>query len=437
MNQVLFEVAIILLLLVANGVFAMAEIAVVSSRRGRLRQMAVSDSRAKAASELAESPNSFLATVQVGITLVGIFAGAFGGATLASKLAPCIATWSAVAPYADKIAFAIVVVAITYLSLVIGELVPKRLGLSNPEGVAMFIAKPMQRLSRLVSPVITFLSVSTDALLRAFGFRAKDQANITEDEVKMLMQEGLRAGAFNRVESHIVHSALELDKLSVRDLMTPRPKIIWLNANEPHEIIWHKIVVSAHSNFPVYEGNRDNVVGIVSVKAIYANLAQNISIKLRDLAVTPLVVPASQTAVQLLETLKQHRQHTALVSDEFGSIVGLVTLHDIMEAVLGDLPSQDQRSRPAANKRPDGSWLVDGMIPIEEVEAALPGLKFTGNRTSDYQTLAGFVVKQFGRIPKEGETFESQGYIFEVLDMDAHRVDKVLITQVTPREMIL
>jgi putative hemolysin len=378
--------------------------------------------------ELAESPNSFLATVQVGITLVGIFAGAFGGATLAAKLTPFIATWSPVAPYADKIAFGIVVVAITYLSLVIGELVPKRVGLSNPEGIAMLIARPMQRLSRLVSPVIKFLSVSTDALLRVFGFRANDVVNITEDEVKMLMQEGLRAGAFNRVESHIVHSALELDKLSVRDLMTPRPKIIWLNADEPHETIWHKIVVSGHSNFPVYEGNRDNVIGVVSVKAIYANVAQGISVKLRDLAVKPLVVPASQTAVQLLETFKQHRQHTALVSDEFGSIVGLVTLHDIMEAILGDLPSQDQRSRPAATKRPDGSWLVDGMISIEEVEAVLPGVKFNGERTTDYQTLAGFIVKQFGRIPKEGETFETQGFVFEVLDMDAHRVDKVLIT---------
>jgi putative hemolysin len=426
MNQVLFEVAVIILLLLANGVFAMAEIAVVSARRGRLRQLAINDPRAKVALELAESPNSFLATVQVGITLVGIFAGAFGGATLAAKLTPFIATWSPVAPYADKIAFGIVVVAITYLSLVIGELVPKRVGLSNPEGIAMLIARPMQRLSRLVSPVIKFLSVSTDALLRVFGFRANDVVNITEDEVKMLMQEGLRAGAFNRVESHIVHSALELDKLSVRDLMTPRPKIIWLNADEPHETIWHKIVVSGHSNFPVYEGNRDNVIGVVSVKAIYANVAQGISVKLRDLAVKPLVVPASQTAVQLLETFKQHRQHTALVSDEFGSIVGLVTLHDIMEAILGDLPSQDQRSRPAATKRPDGSWLVDGMIPIEEIEAALPGVKFTGDRTTDYQTLAGFVVKQFGRIPKEGETFEMQGYVFEVLDMDGHRVDKLL-----------
>jgi putative hemolysin len=434
MNQLVIEIAVIFLLLLANGVFAMAEIAVVSARRGRLRQLAIGDARAKAALELAETPNSFLATVQVGITLVGIFAGAFGGATLAAKLAPFIAAWSPLAPYADKIAFGVVVMAITYLSLVIGELVPKRLGLSNPEGIAMAIARPMQRLSRLVSPVVKFLSVSTDALLRVFGFRVKEEANITEDEVKMLMQEGLRAGAFNRVESHIVHSALELDKLSVRDLMTPRPKIIWLNADEPHETIWHKIVVSGHSIFPVYEGNRDNVTGIVSVKAIYANLAQAITIKLRDLVVKPLIVPASQTAVQLLETFKQNRQHTALVSDEFGSIVGLVSLHDIMEAILGDLPSQDQRSRPAATKRQDGSWLVDGMIPIEEVEAVLPGVKFTGDRTSDYQTLAGFAVKQFGRIPKEGETFESQGYVFEVLDMDGHRVDKMLIT---PKSLLI
>lgn len=428
MNQVVIEIAVILLLLVANGVFAMAEIAVVSARRGRLRQMADRDSRAAAALQLAESPNSFLATVQVGITLVGIFAGAFGGARLSAHLAPAIAAWPVLEPYADKIAFGLVVVILTYLSLVIGELVPKRFGLSRPEGIAMAIAKPMQQLSRLASPAVNFLSASTDALLRLVGFRASEQANITEDEVKMLMQEGLRAGAFNRVESHIVHSALELDKLTVRDLMTPRPKIIWLNADEPHETIWHKIVVSGHSNFPVYEGNRDNVIGVVSVKAIYANLAQNIPIKLRDLVVKPLVVPLLPTAVQLLETFKQHRQHTALVSDEFGGIVGLVTLHDIMEAVLGDLPTQDQRSRPTASKRPDGSWLVDGMTPIEEVESVLEKVKFMGDRTTDYQTLAGYVVKQFGHIPKEGETFEAQGHVFEVLDMDGHRVDKLLIT---------
>jgi putative hemolysin len=428
MNEILFQIAIILLLLVANGLFAMAEIAVVSAKKGRLRNMAErGNAGAQAALELAESPNRFLATVQVGITLVGIFAGAFGGATLAAQLAVPLAKVEFAAPYANQIAFVVVVVIITYFSLVLGELVPKRFGLSDPEGISAAVAKPMRWLSVIAAPLIKLLTVSTDALLRLLGFKPAQEAAVTGDEVKVLMQEGLRAGAFSRVESHIVHSALELDQLAVRDLMTPRPKIIWLNQEDSHDAIWHKIVVSGHSHFPVYKGNRDLVAGLVSIKAIYANLAAGAGVKLCDLMTSPLIVPASQSVVQLLETFKQTGKHIALVTDEFGSIVGLVTLHDVMEAVLGDFPSQDQRSRPQAKKRDDGSWLIDAMIELEQVEKALPGVKFDTDQSKDYRTLAGFVVKQLGHVPKEGETFESQGYVFEVLDMDRHRVDKVLV----------
>jgi putative hemolysin len=431
MNHVAFEIVVIFLLLLANGVFAMAEIAVVSAKKPKLRRLAEQGvGKAKAALELAESPNRFLATVQVGITLVGIFAGAFGGATLAAKLAVPMSHVTFLAPYADNIAFGIVVAVITYFSLVLGELVPKRFGLSNPEGIAMGVAKPMNWLSRAAGPLISFLSVSTEALLRLLGFKPEKEAVVSEEEVRVLMQEGLRAGSFSKVETHIVHSALELDQLSVRDLMNPRAKIIWLNVDEPHEAIWHKVIVSGHSHFPVYEGNRDQVVGMVTVKSIYAHLAQGIPVKLHDLMTPPLIVPATQTAVRLLETFKEKRRHIALVTDEFGSIVGLVSLHDIMEAVLGDFPTQDQRNRPEAKKREDGSWLIDAMIGIEEVDRALPGFSLSAAASKDYQTLAGFVMKQLGHIPKEGETCEAQGYVFEVLDMDQHRVDKVLATPI-------
>lgn len=428
MNQVAFEIVIIILLLVVNGVFAMAEIAVVSARKTRLRRMADQGSaKARIALELAESPNRFLSTVQIGITLVGVFAGAFGGATLAAKLAVPIGQSSLLAPYADKIAFGIVVAVITYFSLVIGELVPKRFGLSNPEGVAMLIARPMHWLARVAGPLVSVLSASTEAFLRVLGFKPGKEVTVSEEEVRVMMQEGLRAGAFNRVESHIVHSALQLDQLPVREIMTPRPKVIWLNQNDPHEQIWHKIVVSGHSHFPVYEGNRDHTVGVVSVKAIYANLAAGVGVNLRDLMVPPLIVPESQTVLQLVETFKQTGKHIALVADEFGSLVGLVTLNDVMEAVVGEFPSQGERSKPEARKRDDGSWLIDAMIDLEAVERALPGFKFGGDAYTEYQTLAGFVVKTLGRVPREGETFEAQGYIFEVLDMDRHRVDKVLV----------
>jgi len=431
MSQIVFEIAIIGLLLVANGVFAMAEIAVVSSKKARLRRMAdMGNGNARIALDLAESPNRFLSTVQVGITLVGIFAGAFGGATLAAKLAGPISQISFLAAYADKIAFAIVVVIITYFSLVLGELVPKRFGLSNPEGLAMLVARPMNWLATFAAPLVSFLSVSTDALLRVLGFKPEKEAVVSEEEVRGMMQEGVRAGAFNKIESQIVHSALELDQLPVREIMTPRTKVIWLNHEDPHEQVWHKIVVSNHSHFPVYAGNRDHAVGVVSVKAIYANLAAGVTVRLKDLMVAPLVVPETQTVVQLVETFKQSGKHIALATDEFGAIVGLVTLNDVMEAIIGEFPSQGQRAKPEAKARPDGSWLIDGMLDLDAVERALPGFKFGGRGHSEYQTLAGFVVKQLGHVPREGETFESQGYLFEVLDMDRHRVDKVLVLPV-------
>lgn len=428
MQELAFEIIILLLLLIANGIFAMAEIAVVSARKTRLRRLAEQGhAKARIALDLAESPNRFLSTVQIGITLVGIFAGAFGGATLAEELTGPISRVSWLAPYADKLAFTIVVIIITYFSLVLGELVPKRFALSNPEGISMLVARPMNWLSQFARPLVSFLSVSTDGLLRVLGFKPEKEAAVTEEEVRTLMQEGVRAGAFNKVETAIVNSALDLDQLPVREIMTPRPKVIWLNQDEPHDKIWHKIVVSHHSYFPVYAGNRDNTVGIVSVKAIYANLAAGASVNLKDLMVPPLVVPETQTVLQLVDTFRQSGKHVALVTDEFGGLVGLVTLNDVMEAVVGEFPSQDERSKPTAKKREDGSWLIDAMIDLETVEAALPGFKFSGGAYTEYQTLAGFIVKQLGHVPKEGETLELQGYIFEVLDMDRHRVDKVLV----------
>lgn len=434
MNAILVEIGVILLLLVANGVFAMTEIAIVSARKARLRQLATAgNARARIALDLAESPNRFLSTVQIGITLIGIFAGAFGGATIAEEIASALKDVPAVGDYGEAIGLGIVVLAITYLSLVIGELVPKRVGLGNPEGISMLVARPMQALSLFAGPVVKFLSLSTDALLRLLPIKPRKETTVTEDEVKVLMQEGLRAGAFQKVESDIVASVLDLDQLLVRDIMTPRPKVIWLNRDDPHDQIWHKIVVSNHSFFPVYEGNRDHVVGVVSVKAIYANLAAGVPVNLKDLILPPLLVPATQNVLQLVETFKKTAKHLALVADEFGGIAGLVTLNDVMEAIVGDFPSQDERAKPTVATRPDGSWLIDAMIEIERVEQALPGFTIQSAAGKDYQTLAGFVVKRLGHLPREGETFDEQGYVFEVLDMDRHRVDKVLVVPLKPQ----
>jgi len=401
MGAIITEIIVIFMLLLANGFFAMTEIAVVSARKGRLRHLAAQgNSRARIALELAESPNRFLATVQIGITMVGIVAGAFGGATIAEKIRGGLQSVPLLAPYGEAIGLTIVVLVITYCSLVVGELVPKRFGLANPEGIAMAVAKPMRGLAVVAGPLVRFLGVSTEGLLRVLGFSAGKEQAVSEEEVKVLMQEGLRAGAFNRVESEIVHRALDLDQLTARDIMTPRPKIIWVSREDAHAVVWHKIVASGHSFFPVYEGNRDHVVGIVSVKAIYANLAAGTAANIRDLMTKPLVVPVTHNAAQLLETFKASGKHLALVSDEFGSIVGLVTLHNIMEAIVGELTTPEERARPGAKRRDDGSWLIDGMMEIERVESVLPEFRSSKEESKDYQTLAGFTVKQLGHVPK-------------------------------------
>ena len=428
MSSVFLEISLIILLLIANGVFSMAEIAVVSARKGRLRRLAdEGDHRSREALALAESPNTFLATVQVGITLISVLAAAFSGATFSAKLAVALKQVGWLAAYADKLAFGIVVTLLTYFTLVIAELVPKRIGLANPEGIARALAGIMSLLSRLASPLVKILSASTEAIFNLLRIKAQPDVVVSEEEVQTLVREGMRAGVFLPHEPQMVESVLALDRVPVQDLMTPRAKIIWINLHDPHESIWHKIVVSGHTTFPVYEKHRDQVVGVVSVKAIYAHLAAGIPVKVKDLMTPALIVPATLTASPLLEKFKQSGKHVALVADEFGGITGLVSLHDIMEAIIGELPSADERARPRAVRRDDGSWLVDGLLDIEEFERVLPVFRAPSRAQRDYKTFAGFVVKQLGHLPQEGESFELHGYLIEVIDMDGNRVDKVLL----------
>lgn len=428
MGSIAVELVIILALVLANGVFAMAEIAVVSSRRSRLRAMAESgDQKAAAALDLAESPNRFLATVQIGITLVGIFAGAFGGARLSEKLAVVLVQIPGLEKWASQIAFATVVIAITYLSLVIGELIPKRLGLANAEGFARLLAGPMRTLSRLTSPIVTFLGISTDGLMRLFGVKTAEEQTVSDEEVRALMREGMRSGNFVPQESAMVSNVLELDHLLARELMTPRSKIIWIQADETHEQIWHKIVVSGHSMFPVYEDSRDNVIGVLAIKSIYANLAAGATVKVRDLMTAPLMVPESASATKLLETFRTTTKHAALLVDEFGHVTGLVTVHDLLEAIVGDMPTVETKSKPRAMRREDGSWLIDAMLDCESFEEAVSMYRLPAEADREYQTLAGYIIHRLGRVPVEGDYFDEQGYRMEVIDMDGNRVDKVLL----------
>ena len=433
MTRVVIEVAIIFLLLIANGVFAMAEIAIVAARKNRLRQSAAAGhTGARVALELAESPSRFLATVQVGITLIGIMAGAFGGATIAEQLARALAHIPALAAYNQVLAVATVVVAITFFSLIIGELVPKRVGLLNPEGIAGLLARPMRTLSRMTAPVVTFLSVITDSLVRLFGIRLKPEPPVSEDDVRTMVEQGLHAGVFHKIERQVVEGAFRLDQLHVRELMTPRTRIVWLNLNDPDEVNWRKIVASGHSSFPAYEGTRDNVLGLVSIKALWANLAMAGKAEFRHLVTEPLIVPGVMSATKLLETFKQTGKRMALVADEFGGIEGLVSLTDVLEAIIGEVPSGDKPRRQLIQEREDGSWLVDGLVDIDNLKGQLQIPRLPGEENDEYQTLAGFILSQLGHIPDEGDKFEAEGFRFEIIDMDKHRIDKVLVALINP-----
>ncbi len=429
MNIIVLELLIIALLLLANGVFAMSEMALVSARPARLRNLADSGRPgAASALELTATPNRFLSTVQVGITLIGIFAGAFGGATLADEIAAALSPLPGVGPYAAHLALAVVVIGITYFSLVVGELVPKRIALQHAEPIACLVAPPMLVLSRIASPVVRILGGSTEVLLRVLRVREQNAAPITDEEVTGLVREGFRAGVFHRAETEMVESVLGLDRLHVRDLMTKRPRIVWIDVAESHEDIWHKIVVSHHTHFPVYEDRPDHVLGILSVKSIYAHLAAGVPVQVRDLVTPALLVPESQSAIHLLETFKRDGRHLALVTDEFGGICGLVTINDLLEAIVGELPEPGRTAPASYLRRADGSLLVDALVGIEELHDILPALVLTEAEQRRCTTLGGYVCSQLGHIPKEGETFDAHGCRFEIIDMDRLRVDKVLIT---------
>ncbi|MBF2050724.1 MAG: HlyC/CorC family transporter [Elainella sp. C42_A2020_010] len=433
MASVAFEILLILVLIIGNGVFAMSEIAVVSARKARLQQqMNQGNSGARAALKLANSPSRFLATVQIGITLVGILAGAFGGATIAEKLTAALRLVPALAPYSDALGFGIVVVCITYLSLVIGELVPKEVALNNPEGIAAKVAQPMQMLSKVTAPIVRILSISTQAVVKLLGVRASEEPSVTEDEIRLLIRQGTEIGTFKQAEQDIVERVFRLDDLPVSAIMTPRSRIVWLNQEESFEQNHQKIANSVYSRFPVCQGSLDEVLGVVLVKHLYIQRAVDPSTDLTDFLQQPLFIPESLWALKVLEMFQQTGMHIALVVDEYDVVQGLVTLNDILEAIVGDIPSVEEQNEPQAIPREDGSWLLDGMLPIEEFQQVLQLAELPRMRRSHYQTLGGFVIAYLGRIPTSADCFEWQGLRFEVVDMDGNRVDKVLVALINP-----
>lgn len=428
----IWEIIFIFALLLANGAFAMAEIAIISSRKVRLQRKAEQgDERARDALLLANSPSDFLSTVQVGITLVSILSGAFGGATLAERAGGWLEqNVPLVGAHGHTIAFVVVVGGIAYLSLVVGELVPKRIALANPEGIAVVVAKPMRAILRVSMPAVALLNWSSDLWLRLVGAPKSDDPVVSEEEVRGMIEQGLGAGVFHQREKEMLEGVFQLDQLLVADLMTPSARIVWLNVDDSPEVINRTIVASGHSRFPVYQGNRDNVVGIVEVKALWANMALAGTADLRSVMSAPLVVPESVPAVRLLETFRSSGRHLALVSDEFGMIQGMITLHDVVEAIVGQLPEKDLRQQPSIKRRDDGSLLVDASLEIAEFKRVAKIKRLPGEERGEFLSLGGFMIDQLEHIPEAGEKVVAVGHVFEVVDMDLHRIDKILVSKV-------
>lgn len=420
------ELLFVVLLTFINGLLAMSELAVVSSRRSRLEDMAGRGSAgARTALRLIDDPGRFLSTVQIGITLIGILAGAFSGATLADRLGDWFDTFPVLAPHGDAVAIGLVVVAITYLALIAGELVPKRIALANPERVASIVARPMDVLSRIAAPAVWLLKASTEAVLRILKSSATREATVTEDEVKSLIAEGVRAGIFMPQEREMIDGVLRLADRPVRVIMTPRSEIAWIDAGADRDALTSAIETSRYSRLLVCDGSVDHAVGVVHTKDLLPLALKGEPLELRSLMAPAIVVPDRTPCLRLIDRFRREGVHMAVVVDEHGVTEGVVTPTDILEAIAGELPEWGEAAEPLIARRDDGSWLVDGAMPIDEFEdrLGLRSLREGGN----FHTVAGLVLQRLGHLPAIGESFLYRNVRFEVVDLDGNRIDKVLV----------
>jgi putative hemolysin len=441
-SGLLIEGLLILVLIIANGIFSGSEIAVVSARKVRLEQQAERGNRkAGAALKLANAPNDFLSTVQIGITLIGILSGAVGGATIAQRLEPLLASVPWIGRSAQGVSVALVVGVITYLSLVIGELLPKRIALNDPEAIACAVAGPMRALSRFSAPVVRLLGSSTETLLRLMGIRDSGEPNLTEDEIKALIRQGAEAGVFEQAEHSMVQRVFRLGDRPIRAFMTSRTEINWLDAEASPLEQLETVIGSNHSRLPVGRGSLDACEGVLRTSQFL--VAERLSrtgrepsepphspqpVALEQLLQPPLYVAETMRALAVIERFRESGSHIALVTDEFGGIEGLVTVTDLMEAIVGDLPSAEDEEDPSVVQREDGSWLVDGLLEFEAFKELVGRTSLPGEGSGDFHTLGGFTMHHLGHIPRSGELFNIDGLRLEILDMDGNRVDKVLVT---------
>ncbi|MET0983230.1 MAG: hemolysin family protein [Telluria sp.] len=433
---------IILFLILLNGVFAMSELALVSAKRMRLEKSAGEGSRgARAALDLADEPSNFLSTVQVGITLISIFNGAFGEASLVAQLTPTFEAMPVLAPYAYEAALGLVVVCITFASIILGELVPKRIAMAYPEATATLIAPPLRVLSRIMSPFVKILALTTEAIVRLLGIGRHKEAAPTEEDITGMIKESTDAGVFEKTEYDIVSRALRLDDQHLKSLMTPRVDITFVDLEDPREDSLARIAGSRYSRLPVCRGDRSQIVGFVHTRDLLAQAVRAGSLDAIDIegAVQEILyVPESVSAMALLELFKKNNAELALIVDEYGDIQGMVTLTDVMSALVGDVTVIGEESDPDAVQREDGSWLLDGGVALDRFRDLMGiSLSFPGEDAGAYHTLAGFMLYQLGYIPRAADVVAWEEYRFEVVDMDGNRIDRLLVTHVpTPDEPV-
>jgi putative hemolysin len=429
------EILIVFVLILLNGLFAMSEIAIVSSRRARLVQLADGGSAgAQTAMRLASEPTRFLSTVQIGITAIGILNGAIGVASIANRLRPWFEQFPTMAPYAPSMAMAVMVLVLTYVSLIVGELVPKRLALAHPERIASLIARPMRGLATAGRPLVYLLSISTDTIVRLFGVRPAKQPAVTMEEIKVLLEQGTEEGVFEPAEHEMVTNVLNLDERQLGAVLTPRSDVVYLDLRDSLEVTQEKLKNDRLSVLPVCEGGLDHVLGVIRTPRVLGQLVETGRFDVAALIEPALFVPETMTLMNLLGQFRRTHLPLALVVDEHGAVAGLVSLTDVMAAIVGDLPSEPGEE-PAIVRREDGSWLMDGGLDLETVGRTLdiePLLSEADRR--HYHTLGGLAMLALGRVPAVGDVFVRERYRFEVVDMDGNRVDRVLVGPAHPEQ---
>ncbi|MBE0688312.1 MAG: HlyC/CorC family transporter [Anaerolineaceae bacterium] len=428
MDNIFLSVLIIFFLIIINGIFAMSEISLISARKVRLQQMSKDGVRsAQVALDISENPNKFLSTVQIGITLIGILSGALGGASISSDLSLMFQKVSWLKPYSEILSVAIVVLLTTYFSLVIGELIPKRLGMNSPEKIASAVAMPMKVISWLTSPIVKLLSASTDIGLRILGIEKSKDPIITEEEIKVLMKQGTQSGIFESAEEDMVTGIFRLGGRYIDSIMTPRTEIEWIDLEEPFDVILDQVIHSNHSRFPVATGELDNVQGMLLAKDFLSNSLNGAIPSIPDLIQPPLFVPDSTSALKALDLIKEAGAHAALVIDEFSGVLGMVTLYDVLKSIVGSIPTAGEEEEIQIIQREDGSWLLDGLLAIDDIKELLGIDTLPEEDRVGFQTLGGFMMTILDSIPEVGQYFDVYNMRFEIMDMDGKRVDKVLV----------